>query len=422
MPLASVVLAAALTLPRHAVFGAALADKPAGTTVTRVIPGTAAARAGIADGDVLRSLAGVPTPNVAAFLGEMHRLHAGESVTIVTQRGGAAQTIAVALGAPPDENDPAVTTSYEAISVDSTLRRTLVTTPKNARGPLPAVLVLGGIGCYSVDVAANPEDAYMRLTHDLSRAGFVTMRVEKSGVGDSQGAPCAAADYVSEERMYAAALDSLRTHSGVDPNRVFLFGHSIGTISAARLALRQHVAGIVIAEAVGRDWPEYEVRNLRRQLEVAGASPADVDKALLNKEQCMTRLLLEKQPEDAIEREMPECKEPNGVYPVGAAYMQQVAGIDIIGTWSKVTVPVLVVYGRSDVVTEEADHRRIVDVINGRHPHSATFRAIEGMDHLLFVARTPKEAMELFDKAAPRRYDAAFSDVVAQWLRVAARS
>ena len=412
----ALILAAALTLPRHATFGAALADKPAGTTVSRVIPGSAASGAGIQAGDVIVQLGDRPTPTVAVFLQTIHGLHAGEAVDVRVKRAAELRTIHVVMGAPPDESDPAVTTSYEAIAVDGTLRRTIVTLPKGKTGNLPAVLLMGGIGCYSIDAAANPEDAYMRLAHDLSRAGFVTMRVEKSGVGDSQGAPCFDTDFAAEERMYAAALAALRSHANVDSAHVYLFGHSIGTVEAPRLALQQPVAGVIVAEAVGRDWPEYEVRNLRRQLELGGATPAETDRALLEKQICMARLLLEKQPESAIEAELPFCKDPNGVYPVAAPYMQQVAAVSVVDAWSKIGVPVLAIYGQSDFLTESADHRRIVDIVNAHHPHTATYRAIAGMDHLLFVAATPAEAAKLFSSAAARKYDTAFSLAAIQWL------
>lgn len=412
----ALILAAMLTLPRHATFGAALADKPAGTTVSRVIPGSAASGAGIQAGDVIVRLGDRPTPTVAVFLQTIHGLHAGDAVDVQVKRSTENLTFHVVMGSPPNESDPAVTTLYEAVAVDGTLRRTLVTLPKGKTGNLPAVLFMGGIGCYSVDTAADPENAYMRLAHDLSRAGFVTMRVEKSGVGDSQGGPCFDTDFAAEERMYAAALTALRSHANVDGARVYLFGHSIGTVEAPRLALQQPVAGVIVAEAVGRDWPEYEVRNLRRQLELGGSTPAETDRALLEKQICMNRLLLEKQDEPAIEADLPFCKVPNGVYPVAAPYMQQVAAVNIIEAWTKIAVPVLAIYGQSDVVTEADDHRRIVDVVNAHHPHSATYRALAGMDHFLFVAATPAESLKLFSNASPRKYDAAISRAVVQWL------
>ncbi len=403
-------------LPRHAVFGAVLSETPTGPVVTRVIAKSAAADAGVSTGDILAGVGNVRTSNVVTFLAAMHRLHAGERTSISFVHRATTHRANVVLGAPANESDPTVTTVYGAIEVDGSLRRTLVTYPKNTIRKLPAVLLLGGIGCYSIDAAANPEDPYMRLTHDLSRAGFVTMRLEKSGVGDSQGPPCKSVDFAAEERGYAAALTALAADVHVDSSHVFLLGHSIGSLAAPRLALTQRVAGIIIAEAVGRDWPEYEVRNLRRQMELDGASPLETDAALIEKQQCLLHLLYDKLPEATIERSMPSCKTHNGVYPVDPPYMQQVAAVNVIETWSRTNVPVLAVYGTSDFVTEEADHRRIVDAINARHPSAATYVAISGMDHYLFVAPTAKASLQLASSATTRKYDADLSTAVVEWL------
>lgn len=419
--LASLLLAVAPPpLPRHALFGAVVQDKDSKPTVVRVIGGSAAAKAGVEPGDVIVRLNGTAMPSTAAFLAALHALHAGDRATISLLRNGSVREEHVTLAAPADESDPLVTTSYESIAVDGSLRRTLVTTPKGATRPLPALLILGGIGCFSVDVASFPQDAYLRLAHDVSRAGFLTMRVEKSGVGDSQGPPCPVTNFNSEERAYAAALSALRSDRRVDHSQIYLFGHSIGTMEAPMLAISQPVAGIIVAEAVGRDWPEYEIRNLRRQLELQGETPAAVDAGLLEKNSCMTRLLFQMQSEAEIERTEPGCKTVNSVYPVDASYMRQVAAINAASIWQKIDVPVLAIFGESDFVTEIADHQRIVAIVNRRHPGYASFKSIPAMDHLLYRAATPKEAMDLFNSSAARVYATQLSETVVGWLTASA--
>jgi hypothetical protein len=348
------LISAALSLPRHAVFGAAVTDKPPGVTVTRVMPDGAAAAAGVATGDIIVSLAGVAVPNVAACLAEVHALHGGQTVRALIVRQGMPLDLTVALKSAPDESDPQVTTSYGAVKIDGALRRTFATTPIGAASPRPAVLFVGGIGCYSLDVATDPQDPYLRLAHDLSRAGFVTMRLEKSGVGDSQGPPCATVDFASEEYGYAVALTALRADPHVDSQRIYLFGHGVGTIIAARLARTEEVAGIVAAETVGRDWLEYELRS--------------------------------------------------GTYPVDAPYLRQLAALDLVAPWAVVNAPVLVIYGKSDFVTRETDHARIVAIVNQTHGDSATLREIDGMDHLLYRAESPGQ------------YDSQLSSTVVSWL------
>jgi alpha-beta hydrolase superfamily lysophospholipase len=408
--------ASAATLPRHAIFGAAVVDKAAGVTVARVIPGSPAANAGVVAGDVIKSIGSVRVTNIVAFLDQMHVLHANSDVTVVIFRGNTRISLRVLLAAAPNENDPEVTTLYGTVNVANTLRRTLITIPHNPPAPRPAVLLIGGVGCYSVDVAANPQDPYLRLTHDLSRAGFVTMRLEKSGVGDSQGPPCRNVDFFSESHSYAVALEALKRDPHVDPKRLYLFGHSIGSIIAPQLALTSQVSGVIVAEAVGRDWPEYELRNTRRQLEVGGSPPVEVDENVLQKASCMQRLLVEKQPEAQIERAMPECKAHNGVYPVTAAYVQEVVPLNIIAPWTKLDAPVLAIYGSSDFVTEEADHRRIVDVVNGVHAGRATLTILAGMDHYLAQAATAKISYDNAQNAKPEPYDENLSRAVIEWL------
>lgn len=404
-------------LPRHALFGAGVTAGANGVSVTLVVPGSAASQSGVRVGDTIRAIGGVPVTSVAEFLAAVHDLHADERVDVTIVRDNAPLRVSAVLAAAPDENDPGLVTHYGAIAVDGSLRRTLLTEPQGLASPAPAVLLIGGIGCYSVDVAASAQDAYMRLTHDLARAGFVTMRVEKSGVGDSQGPPCRSVDFDAEVRGYASALAALQQNPHVDPARIYLLGHSIGTVVVPRLAAQNRVAGVVVVAAVGRDWPEYEIRNLRRQLELDGEGPAAVDLALIEKSQCMQRLLYENEAEREIELATPACSLHNGVYPVAASYVQQVARLNVIEPWTQLGVPVLAAYGTSDFETELADHQRIVDVVNAAHPHSATLVVIPAMSHRLGRAGSPEAALSDDTRGALEQYDADLSAAIVAWLR-----
>ena len=53
-----------------------------------------------------------------------------------------------------------------------------ILTRPQAEGKYPAVFVIGGLGCYSLD-NLKPGDAYYELFNRLSQHGFVTMRVDK---------------------------------------------------------------------------------------------------------------------------------------------------------------------------------------------------------------------------------------------------
>jgi alpha-beta hydrolase superfamily lysophospholipase len=404
-------------LPRHAVLGAALVADPGGVGVSAVVPESAAASAGVQRGDVITTIDAVPVASVSEFVEAIRRRPGGATVVLGIRRGGGTQALNVTLGTAANEHDAAFQTLYQSVSVDGSLRRTLLSVPNGVRGRRPAVMLVGGIGCFSVDVAASADDGYRRAMNDITKAGFVTLRLEKSGVGDSQGPPCHDVDFATEYHSYEVALEALKRDPHVDPAHVYLLGHSIGSVIVPRLALTHSVAGVIASEAVGRNWFEYELENLRRQLVIGGDAPDVVDATLQSKERCMHELLIERRPEAEIERAQPDCKEHNGIYPVEDAYVQQVAALNIIEPWARLAVPVDVIYGTSDYVVAREDHERIVEVVNHAHPGNATLQVIDGMEHTLRVAATPAVFYENSTKGVSAPYDSAFSAAVIGWLR-----
>ncbi|HZW53416.1 MAG TPA: alpha/beta fold hydrolase [Candidatus Elarobacter sp.] len=410
--LGSAFASAAGTLPRRGILGVGTADTNGAVTITAVLP---CAQAGLQKDDVIVSVDGAPVANSGDFVRKLRR-PGGQPVTLGIKRGGTTMTVRPVLLEAPKESDPAVDTRYAAVEVDNSLRRALVSAPHGASGKHPAVLFIGGIGCYSVDVASNPEDPYMRLAHDLAKRGFVSLRLEKSGVGDSQGPPCPTVDFVTETRSYAAAFDALRGEPDVDPAHVYIFGHSIGSVSGPRVALDKNAAGVIVAEGVGIGWFEYELINSGRQEELSGAAAADVDRALLLKEDCMHRLLIERKPRTTVLREKPECADYTQ-YPAPDAYLQQIAPLDMAQPWTKLPVPVLAIYGSADFVTDEADHQRIVSVVNAAHPGNGTLQVIPGMDHYLTNAASQRASFDRVTKGGPPApYDARFSTAILAWL------
>jgi uncharacterized protein len=405
-------------LPRHSVLGAGAAEVEGGIRVTVVVPNGPAERAGLRVADIVTAINFQQIRTTEAFLAAVKAQPAGKILDFAVMRNGNELTVPVVLATIPNESDPAVKTLYEAISIDGHLQRTLITVPASANHPHPAMLIIGGIGCYSIDNAADHEEVYMRLTHDLGRRGIVSMRLEKSGVGDSQGPPCITVDLVEESRSYQLALDALRDNPNVDPKRIYIFGHSIGTLIAPRIAAGRNVAGIIIAEGVGRNWIEYELANLRRQLELAGQTPDRTDALMRTKEECMHRLLIDRAAETDIELAEPACKDMN-TYPAPASYLQQAAALNVAEPWMNLFVPVLAIYGTADFVTTQADHQRIVDIVNASRPGLATLTLILGMDHHLDAVDTPQQAYDLRVKQhGTASYQTELSKTVVDWICV----
>jgi len=419
-------------LPRRSYFGARLAavpdsllgrGTPRGALITGFTPNSPAERAGLRVGDVVVGIGGRHIVEAADAPPMLRALRVGSAQPITVNRGGRAVHLVYTPEEWPRERAPDFDIWYASVATNSGRRRIIVTHPRD-HARHPAVLLVGGIGCFSVDSPAGI-DAYRDLMYHLTRHGYATVRVEKSGVGDSQGAPCASVDFETELAGYAAALRALKRYSFVDSARIFVFGHSIGGIEGPLLIARDSsgppVRGIAVLSTVGISWYEYELANSRRQRRLSGESPDSIEQSMQRKARCAFRLLMARESSAAIVASEPECK-PYFVYPASDAYMQQVAAINLGTTWSAVRAPVLVMYAGSDFITSRDEHLQLVDAINAMHPGNAAFADVPGMDHHLTAEPSQQAAFADSTPPANRAYfGATLEPIVDAWLdRVAA--
>jgi cephalosporin-C deacetylase-like acetyl esterase len=106
--------------------------------------------------------------------------------------------------------------------------RTIVTRPKNASGKVPVIFFVGWLSCDSVEYSNGETDGFGAIFWRLiEQSGFATMRMDKPGVGESEG-DCAKTDFQTELDSYRAAFDSLKKYSFVDESKIFVVGLSNG--------------------------------------------------------------------------------------------------------------------------------------------------------------------------------------------------
>ena len=109
-----------------------------------------------------------------------------------------------------------------------------IDSPRAVAGRHPAFLYVEGIYRSSIDRPRSVDAVDTRIVHAMARAGFVTMRVDKPGLGDSEGADCSSIDFSTELTGFEASLRQLAAMPSVDPDRIDIFGHSIGAVPAIR--------------------------------------------------------------------------------------------------------------------------------------------------------------------------------------------
>ena len=112
----------------------------------------------------------------------------------------------------------------------------------------PAVLMLPGSGETDRDDNAPrlAIDAFPQIATSLASIGFASLRYDKRGIGRSQGNYWKTGfhDHVVDA---TAALSWLCTQPEVDSERIYVLGHSEGSLLAIRLAAQgAPMAGIIL--------------------------------------------------------------------------------------------------------------------------------------------------------------------------------
>ncbi len=128
-----------------------------------------------------------------------------------------------------------------------------VTKAPTATGKLPAVVLIGGTGPADRDGTVAGIPVLGQVARDLAKAGFLVVRYDKRGIGQSGGRAETAAlvDYAEDARAVVTWLRKSR--KDVDTKRIAVVGHSEGAWIAMQLAAAEKdiAALVMVAGASG---------------------------------------------------------------------------------------------------------------------------------------------------------------------------
>jgi pimeloyl-ACP methyl ester carboxylesterase len=340
-------------LPRRGSLGVELA---AGTfVVRRVAGGSTAEAAGVRVADRVVLVDDVPVTALPP-------LCIGDPVAIAVERAGEHTTLRTTVLAAPVERVAGADVELGHVTLPTGVRlRTFVTRPAGHEGKHAVVLLLPGLGNASRELSADPEDSERKLIEGLTALGFATLRVERSGVGDSEGPPASSLDLYAEVEGYRAALDSIRTDDTFGD--VVLFGQSIGGMIAPLLGAD---LPLVVFGTSSRRWTDCIVRGTRLQKTLAGESKDAID-ASVSAWATMHNLVCRDQltPETVFALR-PELRALEGsacrgesIFGRNVRFFQQLERVDLAALWRTVAEPVLVLAGEYDWICEPDEGRQI---------------------------------------------------------------
>ncbi|MBB6093780.1 hypothetical protein HNQ60_002661 [Povalibacter uvarum] len=324
----------------------------------------------------------------------------------------------------PDEF-PGIDTVYGELAAGSGVRlRTIMTRPQGATGRLPAILFVQWLSCSTIELPPAAQDGWSQmLRRVITDSGAMVLRVEKAGVGDSVGLDCSALDYETELAHHRAAFAKLRSMPGVDPDRIAIYGASMGATYAPLIAQGQSVRGIAVWGGGARTWYERMLAFDRRAMELSGRKPDEIRAAMMQHVRFHLDYLDRGMTPAAIAQRDPSLADVWSQI-VGAkgdlhygrplAFHQQAQRRNWAGAWGEVDAPVLALIGEYDWFEEQRSAEAIALMVNRRKAGAAQFRVIPKMDHHFAIYADPEAA---FAERDGRNDPGPALEVLMPWLQ-----
>ncbi len=269
-----------------------------------------------------------------------------------------------------------------------TLAATLSRPAQSSAARLPAVVLVGGSGPTDRDSNAFGIPIFGQIAGALADAGYIVVRYDKRGIGQSGGRSEAASlgDYADDVR---AAVKMLSDRKDVDPKRIVVIGHSEGgTVALMAAAKDKHIAAVGLIATPGITGADLVLAQQRHVL----------DRSKMTPEEKLAKVEEQKRIHDAVMTGKGlELLPPNVRRSVDNPEFQSLLLSDPAKLVPQVRQPILIVQGELDTQVEPQN----ADTLEGLARKRKNAPAVEvvkvpGVNHLL-VPATTGESIEYAD-------------------------
>lgn len=365
----------------------------ASVRVAGVDAGSPAARAGLTSGDRIASFDGAAVSNLDLLRRAVAAASVTQSTSVVVERSGARHELAVRAIAMPLEEIPSGRVELREVAHRGHRLRALWTLPEGV-GPHPAIWLLPGAAWMSEERPIAPGGSLLELIRGFTRAGFATLRVERSGLGDSEGPLCTETDLSAELDAWRASSAHFAGHEDVRPDRLFLYARSLGGMLAPLVVDSFAVRAVAVWGTSARRWERAMLEAARRQYALAGMTGSALDQTLSDLERLQQLVYAQGLSPEAAFREEPALRSLEShnfrgdqLYRRSAAFFQQLNRTDVAAAWRNVRCPVLALHGSSDWLSQLSDSIEIAELAP-----RGSWLELDGIDHMMHARASVEEA------------------------------
>jgi uncharacterized protein len=414
-------LAFSQELPRRPHLGIAMANLTdtvpglRGVRIEEVFPNSTAEAAKWREGDVLTRMNGKAISNIDDVISQLAAMEGGRSFSYELVRNGKPVKGNTRLKLRPVESHPGITMEYGSFTSPVGLHRMIIGRPEASGGrPLPVMIFIGGMGCYSLDLFNDTTRGEVQMLNLLTRNGYMTVRAEKPGVGDGTKTSKACKETSLHEEMesYVHLVKQLKLRADVDSNDISVFGHSMGGVMAPLMAAHTPIHRIIAYGTFGTSLIEYWPKTRRTVGEAYGWPMDSIETYARVSTECNAWYFSHGLRYEEAAAQRPECAEYILTGVRSHDYLDQLYRINMASLWKDYGGKALFMWGESDYIASKDDHEILAAVMKRHAPGTGTFRSIPATDHGLNTAAD-------FRTAAGSRgpYNPEVGNIILEWMK-----
>jgi hypothetical protein len=274
--------------------------------------------------------------------------------------------------------------------------------PKSER-PVPAVVLLSGSGPNDQDETIGPNKPFTDIARGLGDRGIASLRFDKRTFAIKDKSKLVGVrlkDEYDDDAGVAIAL--LGATDGIDPERVFVVGHSEGAMIAPRVAASNRKArGIVMMAPGVRPVDAMIIDQMAYGAKLIGLDTNQIAEQTATLKETFASI------------RDPKRKNTPPFMGATAAYWRELIGLDVPKMVRESKLPILVLQGDQDIqVRKDADFellRTRAGACGGR----VTYRSFAGLNHLFMKVEHESTGAEY---GFLGHVDPAVISVIADWI------